>query len=352
MSAQKNILVAPVFWGLGHATRCIPIIRQLLNFNFNVILASDDAALHLLQKEFPNLEAIELPGYHIRYPKKGYFFKLKLISQLSTILKSVRQEHKKLKEFLEEKNIHGIISDGRLGLYSDKFPSVYVTHQLQLYTGKTTFISSWYHRKLMEKFDAIWIPDSINPVVGLSGKLGHPKKLPENAKYIGPLSRFHKRDLPKTIDYLVILSGPEPQRSMLEKVMIKELQDSAKKIVLVQGKIEAEQTRRKIGNIEIVNYMSSEELEQNLNQCEYVISRSGYSTIMDLARLEKKAFFIPTPGQYEQLYLSKRLKHLGLVYSCQQHEFKAEKLKNLTVYKGLSAPIEAVDFENLFQIFN
>lgn len=352
MSTQKNILVAPVFWGLGHATRCIPIIKQLQNFNYNVILASDGAALELLRKEFPTLDYIQLPGYNIRYPKKGYFFKLKLISQLSPILKTIKKEHKILNAMLPEKNIHGIISDGRLGLSSAKVPSVYITHQLQLHTGKTTFISSWYHRKLMEKFDAVWIPDFINPVAGLSGKLGHPKKLPHNAKYIEPLSRFNKKELPKTIDYLIVLSGPEPQRSMLEEVLIKELQNSDKKIVLVQGKIEEKQKREKIGVIDVVNYMHSDELEQVLNQCEYVISRSGYSTIMDLARLEKKAFFIPTPGQYEQLYLSKRLRYLGLVYSCQQNEFKADKLKNLAVYKGLNAPVEKVDFENLFQIFN
>src|SRR5690625_7780837 len=109
---------------------------------------------------------------------------MKLISQLSTIIKSVRQEHKKLDELLAEKNIHGIISDGRLGLYSDKVPSIYITHQLQLNTGKTTFISSWYHRKHMEKFDAVWIHDSINHVAGLCGKLGNTKKIPEHAYII------------------------------------------------------------------------------------------------------------------------------------------------------------------------
>jgi len=83
-----------------------------------------------------------------------------------------------------------------------------------------------------------------------------------------------------------------------------------------------------------------------------VISRSGYTTIMDLAVLEKKAYFIPTPGQNEQEYLAKRLTKLGIVPSCKQADFKLEKLGDIEKYTGLkNLDASAVNYTKLFALF-
>lgn len=202
---QKRILVAPLNWGLGHATRCIPIIRGLLEQQYTPVIASDGVALALLKKEFPEMEAIELPSYQIKYAKKGKYFKLKLIMDSDKWLKAIRKEHKKLKEIVETYRIDGIISDNRMGLYHKKIPCVFITHQLRVLSGNTTWISTKFHQSYIKKFTACWIPDTDNEP-NLTGKLGHLKKAKFPITYLGPLSRLEKKDLPKKYDFMVLLS--------------------------------------------------------------------------------------------------------------------------------------------------
>ncbi len=352
MLKKKTILVAPLHWGLGHATRCIPIIRALLNNGFEVLLASDGGALFLLQKEFPELESLELPSYNITYPKKGSYFKCKMVLKLPQIQRTISAEKRIVEKLIAEGKIHGIISDNRFGIRNSKIPSVYITHQLNVLTGNTSCFSSKIHQRIIRKFDACWVPDTDVVVMNLSGKLGHLKHEPFPIKYIGVLSRMEKKEFPITIDILVLLSGPEPQRSIFEEKLKKTLKKSNKKILLVRGIIETEQKWVNFENIKMVNFMTTDELEDILNKSEIVISRSGYSTIMDLAVLEKKAFFIPTPGQYEQEYLAKRLKNLGIVPSCKQDKFKLKKLNKISIYKGLKMVSQKpVNFTELFSLF-
>ncbi len=162
---------------------------------------------------------------------------------------------------------------------------------------------------------------------------------------------MQKKDVPIVYDILALLSGPEPQRSLLEELLLSEFQGSGKRVLLIQGKVEARQKRKTIGNLEIVNYMNASELETAINKSEVVVSRSGYTTIMDLAALQKKAFFIPTPGQYEQEYLAKRLKEQGLVPSCKQKRFTVEKLLKIPFYKGLQEFNPTANFKELFRLF-
>jgi uncharacterized protein (TIGR00661 family) len=352
MLKKKTILVAPLHWGLGHATRCIPIIRALLEHNFNVMLASDGGALLLLQKEFPELESIELPSYNITYPKKGSHFKWKILLKLPQIKKTMNAEKSIVKQLVDTGKIQGIISDNRFGVRNNEVPSVFITHQLNVLTGSTTAITSKMHQKIINKFDVCWVPDIEDLVMNLSGKLGHLNQVNFPIKYMGVLSRMQKEELPKSIDILVLLSGPEPQRTILEEKLKQSLKNSGKKVLMVRGIVEAKQQWRNFENIKMVNYMKSEELEETINQSEIVISRSGYTTIMDLTVLEKKAFFIPTPGQYEQEYLATRLKDLGIVPSCKQKKFKLKKLEKISVYKGLKTLSQkSVDFSELFALF-
>ncbi len=347
---KKKILVAPLNWGLGHATRCIPIISALIENNYQVIIASDGVALLLLQKEFPNLSSIELPSYNVTYAKKGTLFKLKLIKDSPKLIKAIKNEKRAIKNIIEAHDISGIISDNRLGVYSKKIPSVFITHQLNVLSGITTWFSTKIHSKFMKRFNACWVPDNEGDP-NLSGKLGHTNSFEIPTTYIGPLSRFTKKNEGITNDLLVLLSGPEPQRTMLEDKLFVELKNYSGRIIFVRGVMEKEQTIFTKSNMTVYNYMTSDLLEKTINQSRLILSRSGYTTVMDLAKLKKHAFFIPTPGQFEQEYLAIHLSKQGFVPNCNQDNFKIELLENMGNYKGLKNFDYEVDFKKLFNLF-
>lgn len=347
---RKRILVAPLNWGLGHATRCIPIIRSLEDKGFEPVIASDGAALVLLKKEFPHLKNFELPSYNITYTKKGSLLKWKLLLHSPAIFKNIKKEKKETKKLVERENLSGIISDSRFGVRYKHLPNIFITHQLNVLSGITTFLSSRIHRNYINKFDECWVPDAPGKP-NLSGFLGHLKHPNGFIKYTGILSRFKKNEMSPEYDYLVLLSGPEPQRSLLEDKLINEFRDTKKKILFVRGVLSETAFPNKNPNIEIQNYLFGETLENALNKSNLIISRSGYTTLMDLATLEKKAFFIPTPGQFEQEYLAARMAKLGIAPFCTQNKFKAAMLEDFKGYTGLRDPGFNIDFSGLFRLF-
>ncbi len=350
MEAKKKILIAPLNWGLGHATRCIPIIKKLINNGFVPIIASDGAALDLLKKEFPMLHTLILPSYSIKYPKNGFYFKWKLILNLPRLLFAVYKERKIVEKCIADYKIDGIISDNRFGVFSKKIPSVYITHQLKVLSGNTTGISSFLHQKIIKKFTICWVPDCFeNP--NLSGELGHLYAIKLSIKYIGILSRLEKKTLPKKYDLMVLLSGPEPQRSILENQLKSEIAGYKGTVVFIKGKIESEQKQEQIGTILYYNYMKYKELEIAINESELVLCRSGYTTIMDLTKLEKKAFFIPTPGQFEQEYLAEKMMFDGFAPYCKQTEFNVSKLLETECYPRLMLQKNETDWNQLFNVF-
>jgi uncharacterized protein (TIGR00661 family) len=350
-TTTKNILIAPLNWGLGHATRCIPIIKELQHLGFTPIIASDGAALRLLEKEFPELLSIELPSYDIEYAKDEKDFKWKLIKNSPKMIQAIFEEKKKVKALVKQYDLKGIISDNRLGVYSKKVPSVFITHQLNVLSGKTTWISSKLHQYFIAKFTECWIPDN-REQLNLTGKLGHLENSSLNLKYLGPLSRLTKKSLPLRYDLMVILSGPEPQRTLLEEKLTAELQNFHGNILFIKGKVEAEQKITTEDHLTYYNFMTSEEVERAFNESNLVLCRSGYTTVMDLAQLEKKAFFIPTPGQFEQEYLAKRFKRKGMAPFSKQDEFKIEKLLEIDLYKGFPKNEEKVNWKQLFILFH
>lgn len=347
---MKNILVAPLNWGLGHATRCIPIIKELQNQGFTPILASDGVALSLLKKEFPELVALELPSYNIEYAKKGKNFKWKLLQNSPNTLNAILSEKKLVKKWVSEYNLHGIISDNRLGIHSKKVPSVFITHQIRVMSGKTTWISSKIHQKLIKKYTECWVPD-VEGFPNLSGKLGHVKKFNANLKYIGVLSRLEKEALPEIYDLMVIISGPEPQRTLLEEKLISELNGFSKPVLFVKGVIESEQKIEKIDNVVYYNFMTSEDLQKAFNSSNKILCRSGYTTVMDLTKLEKKAFFIPTPGQFEQEYLAKLYHEINIVPTATQDDFVISDLKQIDSFRGLPKLRTELNWKQLFALF-
>jgi uncharacterized protein (TIGR00661 family) len=346
----NNILVAPLNWGLGHATRCIPIIRELEKNGFTPILASDGTALQILQKEFPHLLSLSLPSYEIEYAKNGSDFKWKLIKNSPNMIDAIFTEKKIVKKWITEYNLKGIISDNRLGVYSKKIPCVFITHQLNVLSGKTTWISSKLHQYFIKKFTECWVPD-IERMPNLTGKLGHLKKTKLNLTYIGPLSRLEKKNLPIRYDLMVILSGPEPQRTYLEEKIKKEIKTFEGKVIFIRGVIESEQKTAQEENVTFYNFMTSDEIETAYNESAMVLCRSGYTTVMDLAKLGKKAFFIPTPGQFEQEYLAKRFKRNGLAPYAKQDNFEIVDLKDAKLYQGLPQLEKKIYWKQLFILF-
>ncbi|MDG1226518.1 MAG: glycosyltransferase [Polaribacter sp.] len=329
-ATSKKIIIAPLNWGLGHASRCMPIINALLENNFTPIIASDGAALEFLRQEFPNLEHLKLPTYAISYRRNvalGLLFKIPLI------LKAVRNEKRIIQHFIEtNKDVVGIISDNRFGARSALVTSVYMTHQVNVLSGKTTFLTSYFHQKIIKKFDECWIPDNVKSQ--LSGKLSITKRNIKT-KFIGVLSRFKKEILEEEIDVLVILSGPEPNRTFLEKKLISEFKHTKKNIVFVLGKVQSENKKWTSENIVFYNYLLSQELQKAINSSKIIVCRSGYSSIMDLAVLKKKVFLIPTKNQHEQEYLANFLEANKLAPFSKTADFSKDKLSQLKNYKGL-----------------
>lgn len=334
---------------MGHATRCIPIINALLKANFEPVLASDGDALLLLQKEFPLLKSVELPSFNIRYPKYGKNLRFKLLLQLPAIISAIKKERKIISQLIGNENIVGIISDNRFGVFSKKVPSVYITHQLNVLSGKSTFITSKIHRQFIKKFDECWVPD-IEGNQNFSGDLGHLKKHRLNLKYIGILSRFQPKKLEIKYNLLLLLSGPEPQRSLLENKLLLELKEHKGEILMVRGVLKSASEINAPSNFKIINYLLANELEEAINQSHAVIARSGYSTIMDLAVLGKKAFFIPTPGQFEQEYLSRMFQEKVVAPYAKQDEFTTSKLGDLDRYSGFEKESSTFDLK-FFKLF-
>ena len=303
---MKKIIIAPLNWGLGHATRCVPIIKELQKCNFTPVIASDGTALQFLIKEFPSLEFFELPSYKISY---GRNLKWSLILKIPTIVRAVHKERLLIREYIHQNpNVVGIISDNRFGCYYTKIPSVYITHQLNVLSGFLTPVTSFFHRRVIRKYNECWIPDEENSVY--SGKLSRSTKN-LNKKYIGVLSRFKKQELPQDIDVLILLSGPEPNRTQLEIKLTSIFKTSSNKVYLIQGIVEKTQKTTKENQLTIVNFMLTKQLEHTLNLSKMVICRAGYSSVLDLVSLRKKALLIPTKFQNEQEYLAKYLQQKG-----------------------------------------
>ncbi|MBU2927839.1 glycosyltransferase [Winogradskyella psychrotolerans] len=350
MNSKKRILVAPLNWGLGHSTRCIPIINALIENGFEPVIASDGIALELLKKEFPTLSAFELPSYNITYAKKANGFKIKLIKDSPHLLKTIKREKKVIESLIDKEQISGIISDNRFGVRHKGIPSVFITHQLRVLSGNTTWLSSKLHQKIIAKFNECWVPDHLG-VNNLSGELGHPENYMAPVKYLGALTRFKKLDVEAEYNLLVLLSGPEPQRTFLEEKLLAELKHYEGRVLFVKGKVEPEQHKTIVDHIEIYNYMTSEQLEISINKSDLILSRSGYTTIMDLEKLEKKAFFIPTPGQFEQEYLAKRLSTEGIAPYCLQDDFDVNMLSEMDKFSGFKSQEYHLNYKKLFGLF-
>lgn len=341
---KPRILIAPLDWGLGHATRCIPIIKEFIHLGCEVIIVADKNTFALLKKEFPSSVFLRYKGYEIVYSRNKKLFHLKLLIQFPGIIFAILQEKKWLNKTIKVQKIDAVISDNRFGMYSKKIPSVYITHQLQIKAGNriTEFISKKIHSYFIKIYSQCWVPD--NKYNGLAGDLSHPKNSFQNVIYIGPLSRFRPLPLVETIyDLLITISGPEPQRTIFENKILVQLRIFLGKVLLVRGlPSENHNFLQSTNSFKIVNHLPANEMNKAFQQSKMIIGRSGYTTVMDLAVLGKKAILIPTPGQTEQEYLAKYLFEKKYFYCVDEDSFSIED----TLKKAILFDFKVIDISS------
>jgi len=301
-----KILITPLNWGLGHATRCIPIINEMISCKVKVIIGSDGSAAALLKVEYPELTHYTLPGYNVHYSGRNLTWSI--FKQSYKIKKAIEAEHQEIQKIVASEGIDLIISDNRYGCWHHHIPSYIITHQTNIIAkyglswGANRIISSY-----LKSFNEIWVPDHSEPN-DLSGDLSK-NKFDKKSKRIGILSRLTSLEREKKYNISIILSGPEPSRSALEAELIDKCKDLEHlKIVLVRGVISDSKPESGSQHIKMVNYMTSAELNELICSSELIIARSGYSSLMDMYTIGASVLFIPTPGQPEQEYLAKRCK--------------------------------------------
>jgi UDP-N-acetylglucosamine transferase subunit ALG13 len=334
-----SVLVAPLDWGLGHTTRCIPIIKELIGQGARVLIAAGAGQKAMLKKEFPLQEYLDIPGYNIHY-KGGNFLKWRLLLKIPAILKQVRKENRWLDDIQRKLTIDAVISDNRFGLYHKRIFCIFITHQLQIQSGLfsngkagswRSALDRWVNRKLLQwnykfisKFSVCWVPDE-DGSLSVAGLLSHPHTPPPvPLKYIGILSRFQPLEKIEVKDYLLILiSGPEPQRTIFENILFGQLTGFTTRTIVLRGLPDSDSPVPFIQQgITIYNHLPSTELNKLISESRHIIARSGYSTVMDLMRLRKTAILVPTPGQTEQEYLGRYLQEKNWMYCASQKNFR------------------------------
>ncbi|HLN55023.1 MAG TPA: glycosyltransferase [Bacteroidales bacterium] len=317
MEPAKNILICPLEWGLGHAARMIPLATRLMNRNCRVFIGAGEKHIALIRAELPGLTFIRFPGFSPSYSKYlPQYFAMLLKSPV--LLFHIIREHRLLNRILKENKIDIVISDNRFGLWNSNVTCVYVTHILRIPLPPPwkifEHIGILLHRMVIKKYDYCMIPD-LPGELNLSGKLSHDLRLTENVRYTGLLSRFDK-ETAGTGKFSfrhnsVVLSGPEPQRSIMKAKLVKALHNCETPTVILEGNPEKAGSETRTGNIIFHSHLKTAEMKELLTTSNIIISRSGYTTIMDLVFLNRSGLLIPTPGQTEQEYLAEYLSARG-----------------------------------------
>ena len=351
-SRLPNILLAPLDWGLGHATRCIPVIRYLLAKKCNVTLAAQGATASLLKSNFPELTILPIVGYNVKYSRSGSMLPLKILSQVPKILRAIKEERLWLKRVQKQYQFDLVISDNRYGLKIDGLPSVILTHQLLIKSGAGSLFDQLLqhlHYRILENFDVCWVVDRAGDN-GIGGELSHPKKNPANARYIGVLSQLELPIVEQDSSegkILVLLSGPEPQRGGLEQQIVSQIISTPEySYILVGGKPGGAAPENLPSGTDYYAHRNASELAVLMANAKLVVCRSGYSTLMDLSHIGKKGLLIPTPGQSEQQYLADYLGKQGLFYWRKQSQLNLRTdIPEALKFPGFAA--ESVRLPNL-----
>lgn len=313
-----KILVAPLNWGLGHASRSVVLVRRLLADGHEVVLGGDGESLTLLRQHFPELRVLALPELRLQYSKHN--------SQVGAMMKAFPKllfwairDHRALAKLQEEEHFDKVISDNRFGLWTAGVACVYMTHQLQICLPDgwhwAERFASRVHAWIYRCFDELWIPDYEDEKRSLAGKMSHPNFRFSNSPapqrcYIGPLSRFEGQTVcpDTTYDVVAVLSGLEPQRTLLEESIYSRYIADIQSVLIVEGLVTGPGMKISQKNITRISHLGDNELMGYLLGAKRIIVRSGYSSLMDMEALGvmDKVEWVPTPGQPEQEYLAEK----------------------------------------------
>lgn len=322
--ASERVLICPLDWGLGHATRCIPLINRLIKENKEVIICADGLSGNLLRQEFPQLTFEKLKGLEIKYSSTLPFF-VNVVLKSPALMRSIKNEHAAINQLVNKYNPEMIVSDNRYGVYHSSVKSILVSHQIFPIVPALLKPAVYYKLKSFYKsFNEIWIPD-YEGENNLSGALSHGVNLPANCRYIGPLSRFDKPCESFEIyewEWIGIISGPEPYRTQLYNQLRKYFTQLGAKCALVGGNPGTIKSAFE-GNLYEYSHLTTSEMRDHICKAKNIVARSGYSSIMDFKALNRKVNMLPTPGQSEQEYLAKYLKgneHFNMIGNQDLHE--------------------------------
>ncbi|WP_406537836.1 glycosyltransferase [Fibrobacter sp.] len=377
-----KVFVAPLDWGLGHATRCVPVVREFLRAGAEVELAVVKANANFFREVFPELRQRLAPSYNIVYPKHGYNMALWLLKNSMHLNAVMRYEHHFAEEMVERHGYDVLFSDNRFAFYSKKALSIYMTHQRRIAFPRAFAaferIGVMWHANIMRKFDEVWVPDlEIYP--GYAGSLSHSGATPGDKpmRFVGTLSRFSEMgndgnalgnapapvDLERVVDLMsvsefmahsanvewdaapekrtsgnhsfemranykvvAVVSGVEPARTQFEQQLRDALAQIPGRHMMILGKPSAEQKTWTEGNIEFHTHLATNDFADAVKRADFVVSRGGYSTVMDMAELGAKCIFVPTPGQFEQIVLAHDLSKAGYAVEIPADELSAETL--------------------------
>lgn len=318
MFRGARILVAPLDWGLGHAARSVPVIRALLAHGAVPVIGADGGPLAFLRDEFPALEQVRISGMQVRYGA-GRSQAWAMAMQLPRMLHQVRREHHLFNALLHRLQLAAVISDQRFGLRSPGIPSVLITHQLFPFSPFAQAAARRMNRMLYTRFHRCWVPDR-EAAPGLAGALSHGGNLPSSVRHIGPLSRFSRTAAAKTTtpyQVVAVISGPEPQRSLFQEEVVRQLTHIPGPHLVVAGRPGTLPTQQ--GAVRIEGHLPTPALQAALLHAKLIVSRCGYSTLMDLEALGRSALLVPTPGQPEQEYLAELHDATGRFHIQAQH---------------------------------
>jgi UDP:flavonoid glycosyltransferase YjiC (YdhE family) len=339
----KKILVAPLSWGLGHATRDLPIIRRFLADGHRVTILTSGRSEALLRREVPQCDFLTLADYPTPYTKTRLFI-FKFAAFIPHMLSAIHRERLAARKIIEEGKFDLVLSDNRFGVRHPRVPSFFISHQLRFAAPRVLWpfqcIGEFFNRVHHRHFLRVIVPDVADERNNLSGTLAHELYWPKRERYYyaGVLSSTQKRDVPEDVDLLISISGPEPQRTELERIVLSQLDKLAdlKRVVIALGKPEVTEVSHPAANVEVHGFLDRVQQQEMMNRARMIVSRSGYTTVMEIAELGKKALFTPTPGQTEQVYLSDFYEKCGQFHSVSQYRLDlARDVAAARTYRGL-----------------
>jgi uncharacterized protein (TIGR00661 family) len=330
---NKKILYAVLHWGLGHATRSVPLMRKELNSGNELYIASSGAAAELLKQAFPNQIHLPLPDYKITYPSASLLWNA--MQNYPRVRRAIKKENDVVAKYVSQYGIDQIISDNALGAWHKDLPSILISHQLRL---PHPFGSLWdaivqkRYSAFLQHFSEFWVPDYAGED-NLSGALSHGLTTKQKIHYVGPQSqlwRKHAQAAGERFDYLFILSGPEPARSQWEHQLLELIPSLPGKVALVRGAPQKSGNSPLAKNMVLYNRINAEQLLGLIQSSKTLICRSGYSSLMDMHLLDRKAILVPTPGQPEQEYLAHYHAGKGQFMAIKQQELRAQTIISLS----------------------